>query len=504
MHAASPPWSATSSLALAVFVLGLVGCRFEPDTWEADIPAIGSSSSPVAVDLNADGVLDIVLGGGGKEFTETTCGVVALDGRDGHTLWTRQGRNQFVGSAIVRDITGDGTPEVFIGGRSAQFLALDGRSGTVLWEYLPDSDTTDYLNDTTILNFFTPQWIPDQDADGTPDILTAYGGFVRAVAGDTARPVGYLVVLSGATGSTLARAPMPDGKETYVSPLVIDFGRGPEVIFGSGGENISGNLYRAALADVLGNDLSRSVVLAEGGEKGFIAPPLAVDLTLDGIPEVVVASVDGRLLAIDGSNDRTLWTAAPGGDYDTYTMPAWGFFTGDDAVPDLFASFGRGAWPETDFTLHTLVDGRNGRIVWHDTLGTFQYASPLVASLTGEGHDDVLLAINERATVDVLGDPLELLQNALYVYPSGQGEPRLAFEVERGSNLGSTPLLTDLDGDGNIDIVTAYMSDPRNFYSFVNLRVARQEIHRDVTGVRAGRYMAPDGTGIFPAAETAR
>ena len=500
----SLPVSAGSCLALAAALLCLGGCRFEADTWETDIPAIGSSSSPVAVDLNDDGVLDIVLGGGGKEFTETTSGVVALDGKDGHLLWSRPGRNQFVGSAIVRDITGDGTPDIFIGGRSAQFLALDGRTGVPIWEYQPDADTTDYLNDTTILNFFTPQWIADQDGDGNPDILTAYGGFVRAAAGDTARPVGYLMVLSAATGRTLARAPMPDGKETYVSPLVVDFGRGNEVVYGTGGENISGTLYRIPLRQVMENDLRKSVRLAEGRAKGFIAPPLAVDLTLDGVPEIVVATVDGRLLAIDGSNDRTLWTAEPGGDYDTYTMPAWGFFTGDDDVPDLFASFGRGAWPNTDFTLHTLVDGRDGRIVWYDTLGTFQYASPLVASLTGEGNDDVLLAINDRATVDVLGDPIEMLQNGLYVYASGRGEPWLAFETERGSNLGSTPLLTDLDGDGNIDIVTAYMSDPRNFYSFVNLRVARQEIKRDVTGIRAGRYLAPDGTGVFSTAATAR
>ena len=491
-------------LALLTGLLFLTGCRFEEDTWEADIPSIGSSSSPVAVDLNDDGVLDIVIGGGGKEFTPTPNGVVALDGKDGHILWAHPGRNQFVGSAIVRDISGDGTPDVFIGGRSAQFLALDGRTGNPIWEYLPDSDTTDYLNDTTILNFFTPQWIPDQDADGNPDILTAYGGFVRAVAGDTARPVGYLMILSGSTGHTLARAPMPDGRETYVSPLVVDFGRGAEVVYGTGGENISGTLYRVPLARVMADDLRTSVAIADGRAKGFIAPPLALDLTLDGIPDIVVATVDGRLLAIDGSDDRTLWTAEPGGDYDTYTMPAWGYFTGDDDVPDLFASFGRGAWPTTEFTLHTLVDGSNGRIVWHDTLGTFQYASPLVASLTGEGTDDVLLAINDRATVDVLGDPITLLQNGLYVYPAGRGEPQLAFETERGSNLGSTPLLTDLDGDGNIDIVSAYMSDPRNFYSFVNLRIARREIRRDAGGIRAGRYLAPDGSGVFPSAGTAR
>lgn len=493
-----PPMSfqhSPSFVLAAGIILLASACGFKGDKWEHDIPGIGSSSSPVATDLNNDGVLDIVMGGGAKEFTNTETAVVALDGKTGDLLWSVPGHNQMVGTAIFKDITGDGTQDVFIGGRSGMFFALDGITGNKLWEYLPYNPNKDYVNDTTLLNFFNPQWIPDQDGDRIEDLIAPFGGFVKAQHGDTNRPVGYLMIVSGRDGRVLAKAAMPDGKETYLSPLVHDFGRGMEVIFGSGGEDISGSLYRVAIQEIIRENLTAAKVLLSGGEKGFIAPPLLADVSSDGTMDIIIATVDGRLVAIDGKTDDELWTADPPGDFDTYVMPAPGFFTGEDQVPDFFASFGRGAWPETDFTLHTLVDGKTGNIVFMDTLGTFQYASPLVADFTKDGKDDVLLAINSKSTYDVIGTPTNFLENGLYVYAQGQGEPQVAFPIIRGSNLGSTPLVTDLDGDGKIDLVTAFMDDPQNFYSFKNLKVSRREINRDATSIDFGQYMGQGSMG---------
>ncbi|MFK8163733.1 MAG: hypothetical protein AB8H12_14905, partial [Lewinella sp.] len=291
---------------------------------------------------------------------------------------------------------------------------------------------------------------------------------------------------------------MPDGKETYMSPIVYDFGQGPEVIFGTGGEDISGNLYRIPLAELLtGSESISPLTLLSGQKKGFIAPPVLADVDQDNIKDIVICTVDGRLVAISGADNTIIWTASPGGEFDTYTMPGPGLFTGDDQVPDFFASFGKGAWPTTEYTVHVLVDGKSGRVVFQDTLGTFQYASPLVADFTKDGKDDVLLAINTRTTQDVLGDPTEFYANGLYVYAGGRGPVQQAFLSNLGSNLGSTPLLDDLDGDGHIDIVTAYMSDAQNFYSFKNLVIERREISPKAAGISWGNYMGPQGKGIM-------
>lgn len=475
---------------LLVFFLG--SCSSSDDQWVLDLPSIGAMSSPTVVDLNKDGILDIIIGGGGKEFTQVSTAVAAVDGATGTLLWEVPGHNQMVGSAIFQDINKDGTADVFIGGRSAMLFALNGTTGEKLWEFKAYDPSIRYVDDTTVLNFFNPQWVTDVDADGVEDLLTAYGGFVKAKRGDPNRPAGYLMVLSGKTGKVLAQAPMPDGKETYCSPLLHDFGQGAEVIFGTGGEDIAGKLYRISFQEVLKNDLSKAEEILSGGQKGFIAPPVLADVNQDGVKDITVCTVDGRLVCLNGSTNDKLWTAIPGGDFDTYTMPGPGYFTGDDEVLDFFASFGKGPWPETEYTLHILVDGKTGKVVFKDTLGAFQYASPVVADLTKDGKHDVLLAVNHKSPQNVLGDIVDFYGNGLFVYSQGQGVEQQAFQSVLGTNLGSTPLLTDLDGDGHLDIVTAYMSDPRNFYSFKNLKLERREIKRKAKDIFWGGYMGPN------------
>ena len=491
----------STAFLLTILFFG-VACQsfiFKPNKWSQTIPGVGSMSSPVAVDLNKDGIKDIVIGAGGKEFSPTPEGVLALDGNTGDILWKIPARNQVVGSAICQDITKDGIPDIFIGGRSAIFYALDGRNGEKIWEFLPDDPTTDYFNDSTILNFYSPQFIPDVDKDGQPDILTAYGGFIKAKATDLDRPVGALMVLSSQTGEVLARAAMPDGKEIYSSPIVHDFQKNGnlEIIFGTGGEVIKGGLYRVNLSDVLAEDLSNATLLADGKEKGFIAPPLLIDINLDLVKDIVVNSVDGRLIAIDGQSDQLLWEMRLNGTFDTYNMPAPGYFVGEDKVPDFFTSFGKGPWPDTEYTVHTLVDGKTGKLVFQDTLGTFQYASPVVADFTNDGQSDVLLAINGTVKSNLKGSHMRFLGNDLYVYPNGQGNPFLLTQTKLGSNLGTTPLLTDLDNDGYLDVIRTYMGDPVQFYSFKDLIIERIELNRSPSSATWGNYMGPNGLSIF-------
>lgn len=483
---------------LLLTVLSLTGCQFEADDWVVDIPSIGAMSSPAATDLTGDGILDLVMGGATREFKATATGVFALDGATGELLWKHPARNQMVGSPIFQDITGDGTDDVFIGGRSDQYLALDGRTGELLWEYAATDSQIDYVNDTTVLNFFNGQWVPDQDGDGVKDIVCAYGGFVKAPPGDPKRPAGYLILLSGATGKRLQKVKVPDGKETYLSPVVADFGRGLEVVFGTGGEDLSGSLYLLPLTDLAAGMMAKAQLLVSGNQKGFIAPPVVTNSVGSPTRDIIVSSVDGRLICIDGATLEVAWTASPGLDFDTYTMPAPGYFSDDEGV-DFFASFGKGAWPNSLYNVHLLVDGQTGQELWRDTLGTFQYASPVSQNLYSKSRgDDVLVSINTKSQREVLGKPTDWYNNSLYVYSEGRGDPIPVFGQTTGSNLGSTPLLTDIDGDGYLDIITTYMSDATNFYSFKNLRVERREVNLRTPIGAWGGYMGPEATAIFP------
>ncbi|MDH3247256.1 MAG: PQQ-like beta-propeller repeat protein [Saprospiraceae bacterium] len=469
------------------------------ENWTTMVSGVASSaSSPRVADLNHDGVKDIVIGSGGREYDDTENGVLAINGKTGQILWKMAARNQVVGSAVFQDINNDEIPDVFIGGRSAIFYALDGKNGTLLWEYLPDTGSIDFINDTSILNFHTPQFIPDLDSDGHQDLLTAYGGFVKARPGDTLRPSGYLMILSAATGKVISQASMPDRRETYLSPLVFDFENSGtlEVIFGTGGEDIDGRLYRARLSDLMENDLSKAVRLAEGNGKGFIAPPLLIDVNRDHYHDIVVNSVDGRLICVDGRDNRTLWESSLVTSFDTYTVPAPGYFVGDDSIPDFFSSFGKGPWPNTAYTVHTMTNGLTGQIVYRDTLGTFQYASPIVYDIDHDQEPDVLVVINTQLSDTINGREVTWEGNNLMVYPQGSRPPFQLGSTLLGSNLGATPLITDLDGNGRYELIRTSVTNQSNLYALGNLLIELKQLAGSQENIYWNGYMGLYGNSL--------
>ncbi len=73
-----------------VVITGLFSACKKNNDWSISIPDITSSSSPRAVDLNEDGVLDIVMGAGGEggdEWSQTKMGVIAINGANGSILY---------------------------------------------------------------------------------------------------------------------------------------------------------------------------------------------------------------------------------------------------------------------------------------------------------------------------------------------------------------------------------------------------------------------------------
>ena len=208
------------------FVVGVMiiwGCRissYGQQPWSTIIPGVGTFSSPRVTDLNLDGTDDIVIGAGRVEFQACDSAVIAFNGVNGEMMWHASAKDQIFGSAIFQDINQDGIKDVFIGGRSAELMAINGRNGNVLWRFL-EANQLQPNGATRWFNFYNGQWIPDQDGDDYQDLLLSNGGDVMKEPYDTNRPPGYLVVVSAQTGQLLARAEMPDGHETYLSPTLL-------------------------------------------------------------------------------------------------------------------------------------------------------------------------------------------------------------------------------------------------------------------------------------------
>jgi outer membrane protein assembly factor BamB len=461
------------------------------NSWSAKFEGMGLFSSPRVADFNSDGVGDIVLGAGREEFKPCDTAIFAINGVDGSVLWRVANIDQVFGSAALKDINGDSILDVFIGGRSATFLALDGKNGNIIWKF----DRT--KGGVPWFNFYNAQFIKDQDRDGVEDILISNGGNVMAAPFERKeRKPGNLAVLSGASGKLLARAEMPDGNETYMSVVAwpTKNSRDYNVVYGTGGETLGGNLYVTTLSAIMKGDLSKSILLDTSPDKGYIGPPVLADITKDGIADIIANAVEGKLLAFDGETYKLIWSVKVP-ETEAYSSIAPGYFTGNDDIPDFFTSYAVGQWPDLGWSRQLMVDGATGKVVYEDSLGSYQTSTPVVIDLDEDGIDEALLNVNVQA-YDQLNN--STFQNIMLVVNFKGNEVLQVWDSQPGSNIASTPWIGDLDNDGLLDIIYCHGTNVKKTYSFKGLQV-----NRIVTGlplkteIRWGAYMGNRYDGIF-------
>ncbi len=455
-------------------------------------------SSPNLVDLNNDGILDVVNGMGIEE--QEVGAVIALDGENGSHLWQSNANAELFATAQFKDLNKDGREDVILGGRSHQLLAVDGVSGETIWTF----DEANYgTNNDSIewFQFYTGQFIPDRNGDGIEDWLTSNGGDPSKGPGEP-RSNGFMMIISGATGQILSYAPTPDNKETYMSPIVYQ----PhpemeiEIIYGTGGETFSGSLWLTSIQAIESGDISNSIRLIEpkeGVEKGVMAPPVIVDITNDGILDIVAPTFDGRVVAIDGRNYSNIWTievrdhAFDGNspDIESYASPAIGYFT-DDAIPDVFVHFVIGAFPDYFASTSLMIDGGTGEVIWKNDSSHSGFTSPLAADMNGDGRDEILMIRGGGQMFENTGEfsfyhDIEILDSCTLSHE---------LLIQRDKMSIGTPTLADIDGDGVLDLIATDTSG----YSGASCSIIRWSLGVDSpNSISWGSYLGTNNDGIF-------
>lgn len=460
-------------------------------SWSVKFKGIGIFSSPRVTDLNGDGIGEVIFGAGREEFQACDSSVIALDGATGKVLWIVPSIDHTFTSPALMDINGDMVPEIFMGGRSAELMAIHGKTGEVIWKFDKTQGGIKWFN------FYNPQFIADQDRDGTKDILISNGGNVLIAPKETkGRYPGTLAVLSGKTGKLLAKASMPDGKETYMSvaALPIADGKDYKVIFGSGGETIGGHLYATTLSQIMKGDLSNAKELDQSPGNGYIAPPVWVDINNDGELDVVANAVEGKLLAFDGSSYKKIWSVKMP-QTEAYSSVAPGYFTGDDNVPDFFVTYAVGEWPDLGWSQQFMVNGATGKIAYTDSLGSYQTSTPVVIDLDADGIDEAIMNLNV-----LVFDQFEnkTFHNMLVIVDFKSKDVLQPWDGYPGSNLSSTPWIGDVDNNGLLDIVYCHGTNTKKTYTFDGLQVNR--ISTDIpikSEIKWGAYMGSQYNGIF-------
>lgn len=461
-------------LATSLSILG--GCSSEAklDNWSMALPVIGSNASPRAIDLTGDGIKDIIIGAGKNEFQESKHGVIAINGTNGDTLWTYPCIDQIYGTPLFLQISDDTTPDVIMVGRDKQLYAINGASGALIWEYTIQSQDYNSLG-LARFNFYNPVVIDDFSDDAIPDLLIANGGNVNATPGDTInRHPGVLMVINSSDGSVIALDTMPDGKETYLTPTYIDFDQdgNKEILFGTGGETVTGTLFCTTIKDLLQNDISkaRKLVHYDNGH-GFIAPPLVTDLTNDGTPDILVLDHGGIVLALDGKDFSSLWETR----FENVELNAQasvGNYNGD-GTPDFFINGASGKWPKNTGSRQFFLNGKDGSILAQYEVGCAGFASAVSWNLDNDPLDEILLPIN---SYDCRRNNTIYTQTWLHLFEVDTSY-QLMQTLFPGKNISSTPWLGDLDGDNKVDLVYVVNENVRLIYEFLGLRVKRIELN---------------------------
>jgi outer membrane protein assembly factor BamB len=485
-----------SGFLLYLFIL-VLSCQSmskpSPDEWSYSISDHGTSSTPRFADLNGDRIEDVVLGAGTLEHQHATHGVIALDGKSGELLWHVPSVDQMVGSASFIDINGDHIHDVIIGGRSSQLLAIDGSDGNIIWKYV--ADFSHPKNKFACYNFYNSQVLEDRDHDGVRDLLVSNGGNVYAQPySEKDRRAGTLMIISGATGQIIALDTMPDGKETYFSPILVNFPEfDPEtVIFGSGGETVSGHLYAVSLAELMANDISKAKILLSEEGRGFIAPVAIADVDQDGMDDIIGTSHRATIFVIDGATLELTWKKEFQG-LENSSMIIPGNFRSMEQK-DIFAHLSMGSFPSNRGSIQILLDGSDGAVIYQDTMGCFGFGSPILVQYDNDALDEVMYSVNMYPNCGQLFT--NNINRIIVSDLSNSFKQEIIYEVE-GKNLSVTPGVVDLDHDQSPELIYVVLANFTNVYECFGMSVKKIKHKNLIISQKWNSYMGTHYNGIL-------
>ncbi len=474
-----------ASLLSSLFFLTNV-CLAQLADWTFSVDSVANLSSARAIDLNNDGTKDIVFGAGVDGIARNN-GIVAVNGANGSLLWKRPARNEVFGSAVFQDITADGIPDVFISGREAQLLAIDGSNGQLIWDYFPFGTNP---ADSGYYNFYNPVFIDDVTNDGINDILVSNGGDHAAPVWDIDRPAGRMMLINASNGALITEAIVPDSAEIYCSPVLADVWNdgNPWILYGTGGETLGGHFYACRLSNFIQGSLASSTVLAEDANLGFIAPASVVKET-NGQWRIFIQGYNGTIHCIDGETFTPLWsTDFPG--TESSAALALGNFTGS-LHTDAFGVLYKGeASAYTDF-YQVMLDGEDGTLQFIDSIGSLHFASANALDFNNDGLDEVLVSTNAfsnggfRNTLQLLNFSTQSIQNII--------------APVAGVNLASTPLIVDSDNDTNLELFMLTKRDSLNPSGAKGVSLRKYELGISIpnSGISWGSYMGTSASGHY-------
>ncbi|XP_011255000.1 uncharacterized protein LOC105250534 isoform X2 [Camponotus floridanus] len=285
---------------------------------------------------------------------QTPClgGVLALNGKTGETIWTHWTAHAIFSIDCGVDLTNDKIKDCVISGRGGILQAISGRDGSNIWE-IPIEETVASAQQQKI-DVYDARFITDMNGDSIGDVIASH-----AMQSNDIRASNILVI-SGRNGNIIRNINLPDTEQLFIAPQIIVQSDGENIfVLATNSQQEAGGLYIVSQANIFYGNLQLRKLNHNTG-KGALLPPVLIDITSDGIEDIVAAMFNSTIMAYNGSTFEPIWNyTIPNS--EVISIPIPGYYNDDD-IPDFMIKHQIGAgFPTYYYTMATIIDGRNGQ-----------------------------------------------------------------------------------------------------------------------------------------------
>lgn len=363
---------------------------------------------PAVADFNGDHIVDIAT-------TNVTRKPMLIDGESRVPRWlidTMPAAPDF--SLVAADINGNNLPDLIYLSDDGRLVAIDGNHGAEVW-------VSPFFNEALI----GPPVVGDFNGDGLNDVAIA------DVAG--AIHLGYNEVLSMQWAQINTGIPV----QAAITTADIDGDSAAELLCGSerGIVFIIDGLNRKIRSTI---DINEALNQALGTfyEDNQVRLPVGIaNFNGDENPDLVISTVQGRILAIDGATRKRLWFDNLAGELSLNTDRVFPFAIGDfdgDSIDDVVAATDNG-----EIRAYNGGSADQAKLFWQAQ----QEKPTSVQGLT-------IVDINKDRCADILFND----DNGFLWVLDGRTGANLNNVNQPSTILASMPLVADLENDGSLDI----------------------------------------------------